>query len=98
MARCRELSPRCASCGNACSVQAVALRLKINPFPTGAAQCDRLLRVNDIRELNGWSENTARKFMRESGKLIQIHRSNYMFESSFYELFKQLEGRTAHLD
>ena len=61
-------------------------------FPTGAAQCDRLLRVNDIRE------NTARKFMRESGKLIQIHRSNYMFESSFYELFKQLEGRTAHLD
>ena len=67
-------------------------------FPTGAAQCDRLLRVNDIRELTGWSENTARKFMRESGKLIQIHRSNYMFESSFYELFKQLEGRTAHLD
>ena len=52
-------------------------------FPTGAAQCDRLLRVNDIRELTGWSENTAR---------------NYMFESSFYELFKQLEGRTAHLD
>ncbi len=42
-------------------------------FPTGAAQCDRLLRVNDIRELTGWSENTARKFMRESGKLIQIH-------------------------
>ena len=41
-------------------------------FPTGAAQCDRLLRVNDIRELTGWSENTARKFMRESGKLIQI--------------------------
>ena len=35
-------------------------------FPTGAAQCDRLLRVNDIRELTGWSENTARKFMRES--------------------------------
>ena len=67
-------------------------------FPTGAAQCDRLLRVNDIRELTGWSENTARKFMRESGKLIQIHRSNYMFESTFYELFKQLEGRTAHLD
>lgn len=68
------------------------------PFPTGAAQCDRLLRVNDIREITGWSENTARKFMRESGKLIQVHRSNYMFESSFYELFKQLEGRTAHLD
>lgn len=50
-------------------------------FPTGAAQCDRLLRVNDIRELTGWSENTARKFMRESGKLIQIHRSNYMFKA-----------------
>ena len=30
MARCRELFPRCASCGNAGSVQAVALRLKIN--------------------------------------------------------------------
>lgn len=30
-ARCRELVPRCASCGNAGSVQAVALRLKINP-------------------------------------------------------------------
>ncbi len=29
-ARCRELVPRCASCGNAGSVQAVALRLKIN--------------------------------------------------------------------
>ena len=27
----RELVPRCASCGNAGSVQAVALRLKINP-------------------------------------------------------------------
>lgn len=26
----RELVPRCASCGNAGSVQAVALRLKIN--------------------------------------------------------------------
>jgi hypothetical protein len=65
-------------------------------FPTGAAQCDRLLRVNDIRAITGWSENTARKFMCESGKLIQS--SNYMFESSFYELFKQLEGRTAHLD
>lgn len=74
------------------------LDYQLHPNPTGAAQCDRLLRVNDIRELTGWSENTARKFMRESGKLIQIHRSNYMFESSFYELFKQLEGRTAHLD
>ena len=31
-ARCRELVPRCASCGNAVSVQAVALRLKINPL------------------------------------------------------------------
>ena len=31
MARCRELFPRCASCGNAGSVQTVALRLKINP-------------------------------------------------------------------
>lgn len=31
MDRCRELFPRCASCGNAGSVQAVALRLKINP-------------------------------------------------------------------
>ena len=31
IARCRELFPRCASCGNAGSVQAVALRLKINP-------------------------------------------------------------------
>ncbi len=31
-ARCRELVPRCASCGNAGSVQAVALRLKINPY------------------------------------------------------------------
>ena len=30
-ARCRGLFPRCASCGNAGSVQAVALRLKINP-------------------------------------------------------------------
>ena len=30
-ARCRELFPRCASCGNAGPVQAVALRLKINP-------------------------------------------------------------------
>ena len=30
MARCRELFPRCASCGNAGPVQAVALRLKIN--------------------------------------------------------------------
>ena len=29
-ARCRELFPRCASCGNAGPVQAVALRLKIN--------------------------------------------------------------------
>ena len=32
-ARCRELFPRCASCGNAGPVQAVALRLKINPDP-----------------------------------------------------------------
>ena len=31
-ARCRELFPRCASCGNAGPVQAVALRLKINRF------------------------------------------------------------------
>ena len=30
-ARCRGLFPRCASCGNAGPVQAVALRLKINP-------------------------------------------------------------------
>ena len=30
-ARCRELFPRCASCGNVGPVQAVALRLKINP-------------------------------------------------------------------
>lgn len=67
-------------------------------FPTGAAQCDRLLRVNDIRDITGWSENTARKFMRESGKLILIHRSNYMLESSFYEIFKQLEGHTAHFE
>ena len=29
-ARCRGLFPRCASCGNAGSVQTVALRLKIN--------------------------------------------------------------------
>ena len=34
MARCRELFPRCASCGNAGSVQTVALRLKINLFNT----------------------------------------------------------------
>lgn len=32
MARCRGLFPHCASCGNAGSVQAVALRLKINPL------------------------------------------------------------------
>lgn len=32
MARRRGLFPRCASCGNAGSVQAVALRLKINPW------------------------------------------------------------------
>lgn len=57
-------------------------------FPTGAAQCDRLLRVNDIRELTGWSENTARKFMRESGKLIQIHRSNYMLEKLVLRAFQ----------
>ncbi len=36
MARCRELFPRCASCGNAGSVQAVALRLKINHNPLKA--------------------------------------------------------------
>ena len=30
IARCRGLFPRCASCGNAGSVQTVALRLKIN--------------------------------------------------------------------
>ena len=36
MARCRELFPRCASCGNAGSVQAVALRLKINLTPLNA--------------------------------------------------------------
>ena len=57
-------------------------------FPTGAVQCDRLLRVNDIREITGWSENTARKFMRESGKLIQIHRSNYMFENFVLRAFQ----------
>lgn len=57
-------------------------------FPTGAAQCDRLLRVNDIRAITGWSENTARKFMRESGKLIQIHRSNYMFEKLVLRAFQ----------
>lgn len=38
-ARCRELVPRCASCGNAGSVQAVALRLKINQK---RRSCDRL--------------------------------------------------------
>ncbi len=39
-ARCRELVPRCASCGNAGSVQAVALRLKINRqfFPFDSAK------------------------------------------------------------
>lgn len=37
MAKCRELFPRCASCGNAGSVQAVALRLKINPDAVGYA-------------------------------------------------------------
>lgn len=67
-------------------------------LPIMAEHRDRLLRVKDIEEITGWSTNTARKFMRESGKLIQIHRTNYMFESSFYELFKQLEGRTAQFD
>ena len=51
-------------------------------FPTGAAQCDRLLRVNDIREITGWSENTARKFMRESRSIalitcLKAHSTNF---------------------
>ncbi len=41
-ARCRELFPRCASCGNAGPVQAVALRLKINR---------RKLLVGQIRQI-----------------------------------------------
>lgn len=35
-------------------------------FPTGAALSAIGCLVNDIREITGWSENTARKFMRES--------------------------------
>ena len=45
MARCRELFPRCASCGNAGSVQAVALRLKGSALTcTGASQVGELAR------------------------------------------------------
>lgn len=47
-ARCRELVPRCASCGNAGSVQAVALRLKINlhfPVSTNLEQLSTMAEI-----------------------------------------------------
>ena len=43
-------------------------------FPTGAAQCDRLLRVNDIRELTGWSENIhARVRQAHPNPSLELH-------------------------
>ena len=65
-ARCRELVPRCASCGNAGSVQAVALRLKINlqkiasknffrnfQFPRPMLSCCAILVVVNYRLVYG---------------------------------------------
>lgn len=55
-ARCRELVPRCASCGNAGSVQAVALRLKINRL----IFCNRNAEAEELsRKFNEMGYRTA---------------------------------------
>ena len=51
-ARCRELVPRCASCGNAGSVQAVALRLKINPPLLHALRQNRYCLILEAPPIN----------------------------------------------
>ena len=52
---------------------------------------ERLLSIEDVRDITGLGEVTASKLMKESGRAIRLHRRLYVLESSFFSFLHEKE-------
>ena len=52
---------------------------------------ERLLGIEDVREITGLGQVAASKLMKESGRAIRLHRRVYVLESSFFAYLHELE-------